>query len=593
MYVKTTARTTKSGPVRYLHLAHNEWDPVAGRSVPKILYGFGREDQLDRDAIKRLVGSLARLLHPADALAATTGAQLQFCESRPYGGTFTLDTLWRRLGIDTVLKGLQAKPRRGRPRQVEVTERVLFGLVANRALAPSSKLAAADWINHDVHIDGLPETSDDACYRAMDWLHDVREQLEVGVFHQVANLLNLEVDLLFFDTTSTYFELEDPDEPVARDERGHALPDDVDSTGNDSTGNDSTGNDSTGDAEPGGESTRVGFRTYGKSKDSRDDLPQIVIGMAVTRDGIPVRVWCWPGNTADSALIRQVKGDMRDWTLSRIVWVADRGFSSDTNRRYLRQGDHAYIIGEKLRSDSPEIKAALSRQGRYTPIAENMRVKEVKVSDTERFVICHNPDAAERDAHIRAQLVAQLEEQIAGSDTLPVMKRGELRGKISTKPGLNRYLRVTPGGLLRIDKAKMKTEANLDGKYLLRCSDPHLPAADIALGYKQLLEVERGWRDMKQILDLRPVYHRLEERIRAHVVLCWLALLLIRIIETTTGDTWQTVRRHLDRLHAGTFTGPTGVFRQRTELSKPQRDLLATLDIPAPKQILELAPASR
>ena len=138
------------------------------------------------------------------------------------------------------------------------------------------------------------------------------------------------------------------------------------------------------------------------------------------------------------------------------------------------------------------------------------------MSPTERFVICHNPDAALRDAHMRDQLVAQLDELIAGSDTLPVMKRGELRGRISTKPGLNRYLRVTPGGLLRIDKAKIKAEANLDGKYLLRCSDPHLPATDIALGYKQLLEVERGWRDMKQILDLRPVYHRLEERIRAH-----------------------------------------------------------------------------
>jgi hypothetical protein len=98
---------------------------------------------------------------------------------------------------------------------------------------------------------------------------------------------------------------------------------------------------------------------------------------------------------------------------------------------------------------------------------------------------------------------------------------------------------------------------------------------------------------MKQILDLRPVYHRLEERIRAHVLLCWLALLLIRVIETSTGDTWHHVRRHLDRLHAGTFTGPTGMFRQRTELSKPHRDLFARLDIPAPKQIIELAPASR
>jgi hypothetical protein len=124
-----------------------------------------------------------------------------------------------------------------------------------------------------------------------------------------------------------------------------------------------------------------------------------------------------------------------------------------------------------------------------------------------------------------------------------------VRGKISTKPGLNRYLRVTPGGLLRVDKAKIKTATNLDGKYLLRCSDPHLTAADIALGYKRLLEVERGWRDMKQILNLRPVYHRLKERIRAHIVLCWVALLLIRVIENTPGQTWHHVRRDLDRLH--------------------------------------------
>jgi hypothetical protein len=155
-------------------------------------------------------------------------------------------------------------------------------------------------------------------------------------------------------------------------------------------------------------------------------------------------------------------------------------------------------------------------------------------------------------------------------------------------PGLNRFLRVTSGGLLRIDKAKIKTEANLDGKYLLRCSDPHLTAEEIAIGYKQLLEVERGRRDMKSIIDLRPVYHRLEERIRAHVILCWLALLLVRIIENHTDETWQNIRRHLDRLHVGTFTGPTGLFRQRTELSKPQKDLFAKLAITPPKQIIEL-----
>ena len=127
----------------------------------------------------------------------------------------------------------------------------------------------------------------------------------------------------------------------------------------------------------------------------------------------------------------------------------------------------------------------------------------MRISESERFVICHNPEAAERDAKVRSRMLAQLDELITGSDTLTKTKRAELRGVISTKPGLNRYLRVTPGGLLRTDAAAIKAEENLDGKYLLRCSDPRLPAEDIALGYKQLLEVEHGWRDLKQVIDLQ------------------------------------------------------------------------------------------
>ena len=117
--------------------------------------------------------------------------------------------------------------------------------------------------------------------------------------------------------------------------------------------------------------------------------------MAVTRDGIPVRVWCWPGNASDSALIRQVKDDMRDWSLSSVVWVADRGFSSAENRRYLRKGGGSYIIGEKLRSGSAEASAALSRQGRYQDVAGNLKVKEVRIAEDERFVICFNPEGAD------------------------------------------------------------------------------------------------------------------------------------------------------------------------------------------------------
>jgi hypothetical protein len=408
----------------------------------------------------------------------------------------------------------------------------------------------------------------------MDWLLEIHAALEREVFAQVANLLNLEVDLLFFDTTSTYFQLDEPDTPVARDQRGVPMP------------------DADGEGRGDKDADKAGFRSYGNSKDHREDLPQIVVGMAVTRTGIPVRVWCWPGNTSDQVLIRQVKQDLRDWTLARIIWVADRGFASAENRRYLRRGDHHYIIGEKLRSGSAEATAALSRQGRYQQVADNLRVKEVRISDAERFVICYNPEQADRDAAIRSRLLAQLEETIAGIDKLPVTKRAELRGVLSTKPGLNRYLRVTPGGLLRVDRRAVKTEQGLDGKYLLRSSDPHLSAEDIALGYKQLLVVERGWRDMKQVIDLRPVYHRKEERIRAHVLLCWLALLLTRTIETTCGDTWPGLRRELERITLGTFAGPAGTFQQRTELTSPQRAILAKLDLPEPPRVWELTPAA-
>jgi transposase len=420
-----------------------------------------------------------------------------------------------------------------------------------------------------VHVDGLDEVTDDACYRAMDHLLAIEPDLARQAYYQVTDLLNLEVDLLFFDTTSTYFETEEADEDVLRDERGERV--------------------TPGSGDAAGE---AGFRTHGKSKDSRDDLPQVIVGMAVTRDGIPVRVWSWPGNTADSGLIRQVKADLREWVLSKVIWVADRGFTSEANRRALMQGGGGYIIGEKLRSGSAEAKTALSRQGRYKAVRDNLQVKEVRLGDdSDRFIICYNPDQAERDAAIRARLAAQLEELIAGTDQLSPADRGRIEGSLAAKPGLKRFLRVTLGGLLRLDKAKISAEENLDGKYLLRCSDPHMTTEDIALGYKQLLEVERGWKDMKQVIDLRPVFHRREDRIRAHVILCWLALLLIRVAESTAGQPWNRIRAELQRQHAVTWTGPAGTFRQATDLTRPQRDLYTALSIEPPKKILALNPA--
>ena len=402
MYLRTTSQTRKDGSVvRYLQLAHNVWDGEKGRSETKVLYNFGREDAENREGLERLVRSLTRYLHPGESeTLAPSLPDFTFTESRPMGGAYVLDGLWHSLGISETVSRLLAARRRDRR-----AERTLFALVAGRALSPSSKLAASEWVNEDAEIPGLPAITDDALYRAMDFLLEIAPALEKAVFHEVANLLNLEVDLLFFDTTSTYFHLDEADCPVERDERGRVLTDDGET-----------------EAKP---ATSTGFRTYGKSKDHRDDLPQIVIGMAVTREGIPVRVWSFPGNTADSALIRQVKADLREWTLSRVIWVADRGFTSEENRRYLRRGDDHYIMGEKLRAGSKEAQSALARPGRYNEVAGNLNVKEVKIGDGERFVVCANPEAAERDAHVRSRLLAHLGEMIKDSDRLPPLTRAE------------------------------------------------------------------------------------------------------------------------------------------------------------------------
>jgi len=207
VYLRTTSRRRKDGSVvRYLQLAHNEWDAKAGQAKAKVLYSFGREDALDRAAIARMIASLARALEPGEALAAAAAPELLFLDSRPMGGAYLLDGLWCRLGIDATLLRLLA----GRRLDARA-ERVLFALVANRALEPLSKLAAAAWVEVRVAISGLEELDDGACYRAMDFLLEVEAELAEAVYWATADLLNLEVDLLFFDTTSTYFEIDEPD----------------------------------------------------------------------------------------------------------------------------------------------------------------------------------------------------------------------------------------------------------------------------------------------------------------------------------------------------------------------------------------------
>jgi transposase len=382
------------------------------------------------------------------------------------------------LEIDTALRKVL-----GPRRFTTDMERVCFVLVANRAIEPMSKLSAADWASCDVAIDGLDAMDEDQAYRAMDLLVEADAQAEVqeAVFFAVANLLNLEVDLLFFDTTSTYFQR------------------DSEETGDDA------------------------FRVYGHSKDHRDDLPQIVIGLAVTKEGIPVRVWCWPGNTNDQAILPEVKDNMRGWRLGRVITVVDRGFSSADNLTYLRRAGGHFIAGMRMRDHNPLVERVLSRQGRYQQVKENLRVKEVRLDDTDvRFVICHNPEQADRDKTQRDDAVARLEAELerikqarerdpkkAGTNAKAKAEVAHTKAECALRdhPTLGRWLRQSPSGRLSIDRAKIKQEERLDGKYLIATSDPHISAEATALGYKNLLEAERGFRDLKSSLLLRPIFH--------------------------------------------------------------------------------------
>ena len=265
------------------------------------------------------------------------GDGLTVTASRPVGTVHLLDGLWRALDVDAALRKVL-----GSRRFTTDVERVLFALVANRAIDPMSKLSAAEWAACDVAIHGLEAMDEDQAYRAMDLLVEADAQAEVqeAVFFAVADLLNLEVDLLFFDTTSTYFER---------------------------------------DTEEAGEDA---FRVYGHSKDHRTDLPQIVIGLAVTKEGIPVRVWCWPGNTNDQRAARRSRrhpglaaraGHHRG--RPRLLLRRQPGLPAPRRRALHRREADA--------RRKPAGRQALSRQGRYQQVRDNLRVKEVDVDGTE------------------------------------------------------------------------------------------------------------------------------------------------------------------------------------------------------------------
>ena len=556
MYIRRISRRLPSGKqASYLQLAQKVRDPQTGRPRDKVLYHLGPEDRIDQEQIRRLVRSLNRFLEPGEQAATEAGlegvAAKDLCVERSlsYGGSFLLDQVWKRLELDETLHELLEQ----RSFQVEI-ERLVFALVANRALAPRSKLGLERWVGRKALIEGLEEVQVHNLYRAMDFLVEHSEELQRAVFFSVASLLNLEVDLLFFDTTSTYFELEEEDE----------------------------------DDE--------GLRRYGHSKDHRSDLPQVVIGLAVTRQGIPVRCWSWPGNTNDASTVDEVQRDLAGWRLNRVVWVLDRGFAGERQRIALQRGGGHVLIGEKLRASGEQTHPAVKRSGRFQTVRENLEVKEVRIengSEVERYVMVRNPQQAEKDRAVRERILARLSEEIERVNATAAKRKGAHSKAVCellrTTRG-RRFVRELKNGRLEINRGAVRADEKLDGKYLIRVTDPSMSAEDAAVGYKQLAEVERAFRTMKSQLDLRPVHHRLDERIRAHVLLCWLGLLLVRVIETETGMTWDRIRDEMDEVSLTRLLSKHGRVEIVSNLTDLQRNILKKLNLNPPKRVRNLAP---
>ncbi|MBA3890770.1 MAG: IS1634 family transposase [Gemmatimonadaceae bacterium] len=574
-------RTVTANGIEYLQLVHNEW--VDGRSKTRVLYGFGRKSELDLTALERLAQSILRFVDPdaAQEIRERAGleAPFEFLGAKTYGGAFVLDAMWQRLGIKRAL----SKSLAGRGFAAPI-ERVLFALVAHRAIDPGSKLAAETWVKERAFIPDLPGVEVQQLYRAMDYLLEAHDEIQRDVFWSVRNLFNLEVDVLFIDTTSTYFEIEGEDDDEVSDAGGE---DDSENAGASAT-------DEGVEPDAAAERERRGLRKRSKnSKDSRPDLAQAVIGFAVTKTGIPVRCWVWPGNTVDATVIDEVKRDLNEWKLDRIVAVMDTGFNSEANRKTLQGAGDAFIIGEKMRlgkdGKPPE---ALKRPGRYKTLANGLRVKEVIVNKgsvtARRFVIVHNLDQATRDQEKRDDIVRETERRLANLQQLDGKAHHKATCELRAHGTFGRYVRQTKGGKLAIDKAKIATEAKLDGKYLISTSDDHLSAEDVAMGYKQLHEIERVNRDLKHVVDVRPVYHRKRERIKAHVLLCWLALLLIRVIENETHETWHNLKNITWPLMVGQHRTQHGLISQSSTPTTDMKRVLDALNVKPPKRYLEL-----
>jgi len=561
MFLRQSRQKRVDGTViTHLQLAESVWNSDKQRPATRIVHNFGRSDDPQViERLRKLARSILRRCSPEEIVADDPSWRL--VDSWPYGDVYVLEALWQRLGIAEIIQDCCGK----RKLRCNV-ERALFAMVANRCIAPYSKLHCWEqWLREEVRIEGTEDLELHHLYRAMDFLEANKEEIEKAIYFRVSDLLNLDVDLIFYDTTSLHFEIDEED--VGRGD-GHWVM---------------------GSARAGRKRYKAP-RKRGHSKNKRGDAPQIVVGLAVTRDGLPVRHWVFPGNTVDVTTVDQVKRDLRGWKLGRCVFVGDAGMVSAENLRTLSLGDGKFIVSVPVHQGGEVMRKVLTRPGRFSQVADNLRVKEVVVGDGERrhrYVVCHNPEEENRQRRHRAKLLRELEAELAslrecGNGDAHSKRACELRA--SRRYG--RYLRMLKSGHLRIDQAAIQQAQKHDGKFVVYSNDDTLSAEDLALGYKQLMRVEQCWRTLKSSIKMRPVFHWAPHRIHAHVAVTVLSLLLERAAEVACGDTWRNIRDDLRQIKLAQLSGPHGEVWQVTEPGPDACNRLKTLKIDNPPAIL-------
>ena len=516
-------RVKPSGNRKYLQVAESFRD---GRKVrQKIICTLGRLDKLQAEGnIDGLMKSLARFSKQVRIVEGHRSGRLSAGAMRRIGPALVLEKLWKDLGLGRVIEA----ELRGRKFEFPV-ERAVFLTVLHRLFAQGSDRAADKW-KRDYRIAGADELSLHHLYRAMAWLGGNKDAVEESLFASTRDLFS-ELDMVFFDTTSIYFE------------------------------------------GAGGET----IGAHGHSKDHRPDLKQMVVGAALDGNGRPVACEMWPGNKSDAkALVPAMDRLRKRFGIVKATVVADRGMISKETIAELEKRDLGYILGARMRSVKEVKRDVLSRAGRYRTVRENLRVKEVVV-EGRRYVVCHNPAQAKKDRADREAILASLAD---------ALKRGA-KSLVGNK-GYRKYLDVERGSA-SINRTKAKDEARFDGKYVLR-TNVDLAADQVALKYKELWRVERAFRTVKSVLDTRPIYHKCDDTIKGHVFASFLALVVMYEIDRRLAAKdlkleWEDVKRDLDALSEVEVADGSDRYWLRTEFVGATGRAFQALGIAAPAKV--------